>query len=166
MRYFKYNLDYYYTGYEDSESPITSSTLEIPSDETFIIWNPDIQTWEVEPTKVKTLDQVKSEYTLIVQNYYDDYVEQVFASLADFEQATFATQEAEWRAYQADINAPTPYVDILCFRRTLTKSVVMEKIGQKVMFFADLQGQMHALEDAITACTTTDEVQSITYPWM
>ncbi len=86
--------------------------------------------------------------------------------MANFEQDTYQTQETEWRAYQEDALALTPYVDKLATLRGITKEYLMARIGGNVLFFAEIQGNMYALQDAIDAQTTVEGVRSIPYPWL
>jgi len=166
LRYYKYNQDYYYTGYVDSETVVTSSTTEIPLSSSHIIWNPDTNVWEEEPIEVLTLDEEKERALFNVRSYFEDIMSTIKSGIANFEEETYRTQEEEWRAWNLDPNVQTPYVDILCFRRNIDKPTLMGRIGQKVSFFADIQGQMHALEDAVNNCTSKEQIDSIPYPWL
>lgn len=168
MRYYKYNLEYYYTGFEDSETELLSSTTIAPENQDDIVWNPTLQVWEHEVHQAQTLEEIKIEEIKNCHAFFDDLIDNVFNSLASFEPETFATQEEEWRAYQLDINAQTPYVDILCNRRNIDKAALMSKIGIKVMSFADAQGNMHALEDAIDNAPdipTLEYIKANVLPW-
>lgn len=165
MRYYKYNYEYYYTGFEDSDTPLESSTI-VPQTADYIIWNPETQLWELEPVIVKTFQETQEEYDTDAINYYDDYMKTVYESIADFEPQTFQTQEAEWREYKKDINAVTPYVDILCLKRGLTKEDLMNKIEQKVLYFASVQGDLHHDQDLIKNCTTIEELNALVLPWL
>lgn len=168
IRYYQYNLEYYYVGYTDSDTPILSSTTIVPETVDHIIWNPDLEVWELEAPLVLTLDQMKTQEIDNCHTFFDDIIDNVFSSLAGFEPQTFATQEEEWRAWNIDPLSDTPYVDILCARRGIDKAILMEKIGLKVMSFADAQGNMHALEDAITNSPdipTLEYIKANVLPW-
>lgn len=165
IRYYKYNMDYYYVGFEDSETVLTGATTIEPLTVDHIVFNVNTQEWELETTQDLTLDELKVIYYKDVQNFFDDMMENALSGIASFEEGTFQTQETEWRAWSLDNTAPTPYVDILCYRRSTDKETLMEKIGLKVMFFADIQGQMHTLEDAISKAGTSVALELIPYPW-
>lgn len=168
MRYYKYNLEYYYTGFEDSDTPILSSTTIEPNAPEDIVWNPELQAWEHEVHLAQTLEEMQLEELNNCHAFFDDMIDNVFSSLASFEPQTFATQEEEWRLWNVDPLAPTPYVDRLCTLRSLDKPTLMAKIGVKVVSFADAQGNMHALEDAINSAPdipTLEYYKANVLPW-
>ena len=71
MRYYKYNLEYYYTGYEDSETTITSATTTEPPED-YIIWNPITESWEEEPVDIISFAAIQYQYKQENVNYGDD----------------------------------------------------------------------------------------------
>ena len=44
-------------------------------------------------------------------------------------------------------------------------SVLMNKIGNKLHYYASIQGDLHMYQDMISSCTTIDEVLALTLPW-
>lgn len=166
MRYYKYNFEYYYTGFEESDIEITSSTTIVPDSSDHIVWNPDSQVWGLEIDNEQTLDEAKTEYIHLIHDYFEDTMDSVKATMANFEQDTYQTQETEWRAYEQDNNALTPYVDKLAELRSIPKDYLMQRIGSNVLFFADIQGNMYALEDAVNAQETVEGVYGLPYPWL
>lgn len=168
MRYYKYNLDYFYTGFIDSETEVLSATTIEPSDPADIVWNPELQIWEHEPHVAQTLEEMQTVEIKNCHSFFDDIISNVFSSLAEFEPQTFATQEEEWRLWNTDNTAPTPYVDRLCALRNLDKPTLMAKIGTNVVSYADAQGNMHALEDAILSAPdipTLEYIKTNVLPW-
>lgn len=168
MRYYQYNLEYYYTGFIDSETPILSSTTVAQSDPDDIVWNPTLQIWEHEVHLAQTLEELQTEEIDNCHGFFDDIIDNVFSGLASFEPQTFATQEDEWRMWVADNTALTPYVDRLCLLRSLDKATLMAKIGVNVTNYADAQGNMHALEDAILSAPdipTLEYYKANVLPW-
>ena len=166
MRYYKYNLEYYYIGFIESEEVTPSSTTTSPESEDHIVWNPTAKVWELEAIYVLTLDEEKTLKHKDTFSYFEDIMDSVKATMANFEADTYHTQETEWREYVLDTTALTPYVDKLAERRGKSREELMQRIGGNVMFFADIQGQMHSLEDAIDSCTTIEQLESIPYPWL
>lgn len=167
-RYYQYNTDYYYTGYTDADIPILSSTIIEPETVNHIIWNHSANVWEIESTPTQTLEEIQKEEIINCHQFFDDIIDNVFSGLASFEPQTFATQEEEWRLWNEDNTASTPYVDILCTRRNIDKTTLMGKIGTNVMGYADAQGNMHALEDAILSATdipTLEYIKANVLPW-
>ncbi len=165
MRYYKYNLEYYYTGFEDSDTVLESATTVTQSGD-FIIWNPETLVWEEELNNLYNFEEIKAQYQQDNLHYFDDYMDMVYGSLADFEPETYRSQEDEWRAWVIDPNVATPYVDVLCYNRGVDKETLMAKIGQKVQFFANVQGQMHHLDDVISSCVTQEELEALPLPWL
>lgn len=168
MRYYQYNLDYSYTGFTDSDVAVTSSTTIQPESVDHIIWNPTLSVWELEPEVVQTLEEMQTEEINNCHTFFDDIMDNIFDGLAKFEPMTFATQEEEWRLWKEDNTADTPYVDILCARRNIDKPTLMGKIGLNVMAYADAQGNMHALEDAILSSSdvpTLEYIKANVLPW-
>lgn len=168
MRYYQYNLEYYYTGFTDSDTEILSSTTIMPSTVDHIIWNTTSQVWELEAPHVFTLEELQTEEIDNCHAFFDDIIDNVFDGLASFEPQTFATQEEEWRLWNTDNTAPTPYVDRLCAIRGFDKATLMGKIGVNVVSYADAQGNMHALEDAILSAPdipTLEYYKANVLPW-
>jgi len=166
MRYYKYTLNYLYSGFEDSDTEITSSTTVEPINEDYILYNPDTNSWEQEPEDILTFEQIQAQYQKDNLDFFDEYMDGIYEGLADFEPATFRSQEDEWRAWSLDDTASTPYVDVLCAKRGIDKITLMAKIGYKVQGFADLQGTMHSLDDLIASCTTQEQLESLPLPWL
>lgn len=168
MRYYQYNLEYSYTGFTDSVGEVTSATTIAPESNEHIVWNPTLQVWEHEVHLAHTLEEEKLDEITNCHTFFDDIMDGVFDGLASFEPMTFATQEEEWRAWTADANALTPYVDMLCLKRSIDKTTLMGKIGYKVIAYADVQGNMHALEDAINSAPdlpTLEYIKANVLPW-
>jgi hypothetical protein len=73
---------------------------------------------------------------------------------------SWSKQEAEARAYLADISTPTPLLDALSTARTLTKAEMAPRIVTKADVFAEISGALigkrHRLEDQIEAVPEGD----------
>lgn len=165
VRYYTYDTNYRYTGFVDSDITVSSATLVAPASTDHQIWNVDTQVWDLPTGSGLTLDELKGISIKLIQDYYDDLVDQIHGTEARFEVESYRTQELEWRAYLADNSASTPYCDQLAASRGITKSELMTKIGNKIISFATLQGQLHNYEDAVKACTTTAELEALSMPW-
>lgn len=77
------------------------------------------------------------------------------------EKGTFAVQQTEWAAWNADNTASTPFVDALATARGMTKADLMAKIGTNVTAIATAVGNKQSRVDAINACTTYDALVAL-----
>lgn len=90
---------------------------------------------------------------------YQNAVDELTAGYPDHEIKSWPKQEAEARAYLADPNAPTPFIDSMLQERPLEggKAELVSRIMAKVEAYevavGALTGRRHALEDRI------DEIQ-------
>ena len=98
-----------------------------------------------------------------VRAYFNGIAVQAASSAAKFEKDSWETQRQEWLRYRDNVDALTPYCDTLAASRGITKEELMTKIEAKVLGFAALQGQLHAIEDAINATTTQEELEAIVW---
>ena len=109
-------------------------------------------------TKLDIEKAVKiKEIKQIAQNKIDE----LSAKYAPYEVASFADQRAEWKLYIADNNAKTPIVDAIANARGISRDDLFTKIGNNVTAIATAQGQQNALEDAIEACATIEDLEAI-----
>ncbi|MBZ0105434.1 MAG: hypothetical protein K8H84_07355 [Sulfuricella denitrificans] len=108
-----------------------------------------------------SLLEAKAARTQALRDYFEAIVSAVKADAAPYEIATWETQRTEYMAWEANNASPTPYVAGLASARGMTIPDLMAKIAAKVTAFAALQGTQHALETAINAATTQDELDAI-----
>ena len=96
---------------------------------------------------------------------YEDAVSRFVTTYPEIERLTFDKQEAEARAWLADISARTPLIDALAAGRGMDKAELVRRIIAKAEAFATatgyLTGQRQRFEDLIDAATTAEEVESI-----
>lgn len=79
------------------------------------------------------------------------------------EKSTFTTQQTEWASWTANNSASTPFVDALATARGMAKADLMAKIGANVTAIATAVGNKQSRIEAIKACTTSDEVNSLDF---
>lgn len=76
-------------------------------------------------------------------------------------------QEAEARAYQADSNAATPFIDALATERGMAKAELVSRIMAKVDMYEQtvgmLTGKRQRLEDQVLAAQTVEGVSAVTW---
>jgi hypothetical protein len=111
-----------------------------------------------------TLDGKKAAHLHMIRTYYAGVIARIKADVAAYELETWDIQREEYVRYLIDPAAPTPYVDGLCFARTLDKAALMEKIGNKVRGLAVIQGTQHMLEKSVEEATTVEQLDAITLP--
>jgi len=103
----------------------------------------------------------------------------MYANNAAFEQAMSALtadyppseinswerQRAEALSWDADPQAPTPWIDVAAQTREVERNVYLARTLAKVNLFADasafLVGRRQAIDDAIRAATTSAELEAI-----
>lgn len=165
MIYYKYDLTYVYVGEVESSTTVDSATTTAPIDDTYILYDPDLDVWNQLPNELSLAD-MQAVYNRQLIDYYNGFIDTIRGGIADFEEGTFATQELEWRAWTADAAAPTPYVNILAATRGITKEDLMYRIGLKITYYANIQGKLHSFQDQINSTTTIAELTAIEYPWL
>lgn len=126
--------------------------------------HPELVT-EEEPPAPPSLEEVKAARLAEVNAAYDEAVSALVDTYPDAELLTFDKQEAEARAWLADISARTPLIDALAAGRGMDKAELVSRIIAKAEAFATttgyLTGQRQRFEDLIDAATTAEEVESI-----
>ncbi len=161
MRQYTYSLDNIYTGFVDSAEVVENSTPIPPETDLHIVWNGVL--WEVETAVIYTLDELKTIKKDDARKHFDEIVRGLEDDVADFEVQTWETQRHEWLAYIQDANAITPYCDMLCLTRQVSKEHLMERIGYNVVGFAQIQGSLHRIEDIVNSCTTESELDLVVW---
>lgn len=126
--------------------------------------HPELVT-EEEPPAPPSLEEVKAARLAEVNAAYDEAVSALVDTYPDAELLTFDKQEAEARAWLADISARTPLINALAEGRGMDKAELVRRIIAKAEAFATttgyLTGQRQRFEDLIDAATTAEEVESI-----
>lgn len=164
MRYYTYDNNNAYTGFEDLivEPSSNFTTIEPASDE-HTKWNSTLQVWEISNEVDATFEELQQIKITQARQYFDEIVQNSVSNAASFELDTWETQRQEWMRYQDDNTVTTPYCNTLAAVRGITKEALMQKIGDKVVSFAYIQGQLHGLEDIISACTTEEQLDAIVW---
>ncbi len=98
-----------------------------------------------------------------INQAYTQAVADMVRGTPDFERESWPKQELEAKAYSADSNAPTPYVDTLALSRGIPRAVLLTKILEKVAQYevahAYLTGLRQAKEDALKAL----DIETVTH---
>lgn len=140
-----------------------TKNIIVSDDEIFINSLPDTYTnlGEANPVIPKTLQELKNEKLQeLAQKASDQYTEQLkYYSLN--EQATFATQESEYLAWETDGTSLTPTVDRISTARGIDRIVLLAKIGANIEQRDIATGQQQAVEDLIKACITITQLEGI-----
>lgn len=150
----EYNYDSTFN-YDDTNKPLASLT---PTLRTAFAAAKEIEIYNL------CLSQTKSEKNSQVNTFVQEFMNGIMSSYSPYEQSTFNIQQNEWAAYTANNMAPTPYIDALSLARGITKAAYMVLVGNKVNFFAGIQGKQYAISDRIKAATTKVDVESIPLP--
>ena len=136
----------------------------ILADQAFIDANhPDAVLLHDPSIAVLSLTELKAQKISAIRAKFDGLVEGLKSDAAPYEVETWAVQTAEYSAWVANNTTPTPYVSALAAARGMTLADLMAKIGAKVAGLASTQGAQHALEAAVNAATTQDELDAVVF---
>jgi len=136
----------------------------ILADQAFIKANhPDAVLLHDPSIAVLSLTELKAQKISTIRAKFDGLVAGLKADAAPYEVETWAVQTAEYSAWVANNTTPTPYVSALAAARSMTPADLMAKIGAKVAGLASIQGAQHALEAAVNAATTQDELDAVVF---
>lgn len=98
---------------------------------------------------------------------YQEALDLITQATPQAEIQSWATQESEAKAYQANQEAPTPYIDSLAKARGVEKGELVAKILEKAQVFstlsATLTGSRQKCEDAITKAQSSQELEAIIF---
>lgn len=137
-------------------------------------WTTDGANWfppEI-PTPVETMDEAAANF-LIKKNSVQASINQQFAietaaikdGVVQEEIDTFATQEKEALAYQADNTADVPLISGLAAVRGLTVAELAARVlGHAAAYkaaMAQVMGKKHLLEDQVAAALTIEDLEAI-----
>ena len=160
MRKYQYDSDSnIYIGFTDSDLVTEDYTTTKPESDEHTYWTGSI--WETPPAKVYTLEEYKLIKIKETQDYFDEILDNIKDSYAKFEPETWEVQRQEWLSWSSDENAPTPYCDMLAQMRDVSKDSLMAKVGAKAVGFAQLQGQLHSIVDAIEEASDEETIDYI-----
>ena len=110
-----------------------------------------------EQAKQAKLSQINSDFNAAASALTSGYPEA--------ERMTWATQQAEVMAWNADNNIPTPYLDGLAEARGISPEEMRQKtLEQTQLFLAasqSLVGKRQRLRDAAYAATTKEDLEAI-----
>ena len=97
---------------------------------------------------------------------YEQAVAKMTSGYPPSEIATWERQRAEALAWENDIAAPTPWIDLAASARGLERTDYLIRTLAKVKSFAQasawLTGRRHGIDDAIRAASTLEHIRSIT----
>lgn len=114
-----------------------------------------------------TLSEVKAAKWSEVSQAFTSAMSAITSGYPSDEISSWAKQESEARAWDADNLAPTPLVDAISTAREIPKALLVEKIIEKADLFAGISGtfigKRQKLEDQITAATTAEDVALISW---
>lgn len=96
-----------------------------------------------------------------IRAYFNNLIEGLKADAAGYEISTWEIQQLEYSAWVRDNQTVTPYLSAMAAARGIELNTLMQKVGYKVIGMATIQGNQHALEDALKKCTTVDEIIAI-----
>ena len=151
MRCYTFDNNNIYTGFVDSQDEVLNSTLVEPESNLHTEWNGSV--WIIEIQAPETFEDNRTAKILSARDYFD----------AHFEKETWETQRHEWVEYEKDNLVSTPYCDMLASTRGIPKEYLMQRIGENVVSYANIQGQLHALEDMINGVTTQEQLDQIVW---
>lgn len=98
---------------------------------------------------------------------YQEALDLITQATPQAEIQSWATQESEAKAYQANQEAKTPYIDSLAKARGVEKTELVAKILEKAQIFstlsATLTGSRQKCEDAIAKAQNAKELEAIIF---
>lgn len=98
---------------------------------------------------------------------YQEALDLITQATPQAEIQSWATQESEAKAYQANQEAQTPYIDSLAKARGVEKRELVAKILEKAQIFstlsATLTGSRQKCEDAIAKAQNAKELEAIIF---
>lgn len=98
---------------------------------------------------------------------YQEALDLITQATPQAEIQSWATQESEAKAYQANQEAPTPYIDSLAKARGVEKGELVAKILEKAQIFstlsATLTGSRQKCEDAIAKAQNAKDLEAIIF---
>lgn len=148
-------------------SNATAVTVDdLPPD--FVPWQ---WTWDGEQPVIKPeyhdewLGGIKARKLTEINDAYQVAIATLTPTYPDDERLTFDKQEAEARAWLADNDAETPFVDALAAGRQMDKAELVSRIIAKADVFAlasgSLTGQRQRYEDMLDVAETAEAVAAI-----
>ena len=152
MKFYIYNKSRYFTGskeFPEGIKPLNGTTVA-PNNEPNQKWLGN--EWKNVPKRQKTLDELKAIKVAEATKFYQEIINNSTSDMAEFEDSTFE-----------DAASSTPYCDVLCAARGISKEDLMAKIGTKVLAGAQVQGTLHAKLDLINAAVDGTELRAITF---
>ena len=108
--------------------------------------------WQTFTKELNTsrLDSLYKEVCLSVANMeYEDAVKELVGETPTSEIQTWAKQEQEARAWLADSNTPTPFIDILSTARGVDKAYLVNKVVEKADIYANAVGVLTGIRQKI-----------------
>lgn len=129
------------------------------------------QAWEVrdftEAERAERLEQARRDAQRRINDAYQSELGAILGDYPEAETKTWDKQETEARAYQADSTASTPLIDAIASARSMDKAELVSRIIAKADAWIALSGaatgKRQALEDAISAAETLEEVEAIAW---
>lgn len=98
---------------------------------------------------------------------YQEAIDLITQATPQAEIQSWATQESEAKAYQANQEAQTPYIDSLAKARGVERGELVAKILEKAQIFstlsATLTGSRQKCEDAIAKAQNAKELEAIIF---
>lgn len=148
------------TGYKGYNAPciiFEDATGEVA----FVVNSTDEYTALKDISDEDAMIKAKSDKIKEIRKFYNNIILENASNAADYEKESYDAQRSEWISYTADNLAPTPYIDALATQRGLTREVVIAKVGDKVLSYANVQGKQHSKEDLVKAAVTHLDINNI-----
>lgn len=117
------------------------------------------------PEQEPTLEEVKAAKLAEINAGCDAILKQAVSGYPETEQQTFYKQDAESAAYLENPETETPFLTILAAARGISLEDMVTKVRVKTDAFSRLSaficGQRQAMEDALDACASVEEVEAL-----
>ena len=119
-------------------------------------------TWTFQDT---SLEAAKAQKLAEINAGCDAILKQAVSGYPETEQQTFYKQDAESAAYLENPETETPFLTILAAARGIDLATMVTKVRAKTDAFSRLSaficGQRQAMEDALDACASVEEVEAL-----
>lgn len=112
-----------------------------------------------------SLDELKAEKINALNTACDEALEAIYGQYPRHESDTWFKQEAEARAYTADNDTKTPFIDTIATCRGIDRYTLAQRIIEKAdafaAFAARVIGSKQAIKDEIQASETVEQLNAV-----
>lgn len=113
----------------------------------------EVENMLIERLRASLIKKIHTEYDVAFEEYYTLYPKGEIES--------FSTKQEEARAWKADNNASTPFIDALTGNDAVKKVELLSAIWSKIEYLAQLESSVVHKRDAIKACETLEELEAL-----